>query len=316
MGQKSNTLNQKWLIPILAIVACIIWGTPYKLLKLFYEELSISKEALGNSYSGQILVAVSIRFFIAGILVLIFAKCRKQKIFSLNKKQWGQVLIMGLVSTAISYVFFNIGNVNITSSINASIIGQSGIFFGVLLSCLFYKNEKFTLVKIIAFLLGVGGLIISQLDPANPFVNPFGRFSLMGEGFMIIHGICFAIATMVGKAVSSDLDSFVMTGWNLILGSIMLSIIGIIMGGSIADMTWTLPAVGYLLLLAVASAIPFSIWYWCTQYSEISKLSMYKFLIPVSGSVIGILFGEDFTWTLGVALVMVCGSIIMISKAE
>lgn len=307
--------SHKWLIPMLAITACIIWGTPYKLLKLFYEELSISKELLGAAYSGQILVAVSIRFFIAGILVLIFAKFRKQKIFKLNKKQWRQVLLMGLVSTAISYVFFNIGNVNITSSINASIIGQSGIFFGVLLSCLFYKNEKFTLVKIIAFVLGVGGLIVSQLDPANPFVNPFGRFTLMGEGFMMIHGVCFAVATMVGKAVSSDLDSFVMTGWNLVLGSIILSIIGMFMGGSLL-MSWTLPAVGYLLLLAVASAIPFSIWYWCTQYTEISKLSMYKFLIPVSGSVIGILFGEDFTWTLGVALVMVCISIVMISKAD
>lgn len=307
--------SHKWLIPLLAIAACIIWGTPYKLLKLFYEELSISKELLGAAYSGQILVAVSIRFFIAGILVLLFAKFRKQKIFKLNKKQWRQVLLMGLVSTAISYVFFNIGNVNITSSINASIIGQSGIFFGVLLSCLFYKNEKFTLVKIIAFVLGVGGLIVSQLDPANPFVNPFGRFTLMGEGFMMIHGVCFAVATMVGKAVSSDLDSFVMTGWNLVLGSIILSIIGMFMGGSLL-MSWTLPAVGYLLLLAVASAIPFSIWYWCTQYTEISKLSMYKFLIPVSGSVIGILFGEDFTWTLGVALVMVCISIVMISKAD
>lgn len=307
--------SHKWLIPLLAIVACIIWGTPYKLLKLFYDELSISKDTLGSAYSGQILVAVSIRFFLAGILVLIFAKFRKQKIFKLNKKQWGQVLLMGLVSTAISYVFFNIGNVNITSSINASIIGQSGIFFGVLLSCLFYKNEKFTWVKIIAFILGVAGLIISQLDPANPLVNPFGRFTLTGEGFMMIHGVCFAVATMVGKAVSSDLDSFVMTGWNLILGSIILSIIGMFIGGSLL-MSWTLPAVGYLSLLAVASAIPFSIWYWCTQYTEISKLSMYKFLIPVSGSVIGILFGEDFTWTLGVALIMVCISIVMISKAD
>lgn len=312
---KSNK-SHKWLIPLLAITACIIWGTPYKLLKLFYEELSITKEALGSAYSGQILVAVSIRFFIAGILVLIFAKFRKQKIFKLNKKQWGQVLLMGLVSTAISYVFFNIGNVNISSSINASIIGQSGIFFGVLLSCLFYKNEKFTLVKIIAFVLGLAGLIISQLDPANPLVNPFGRFTLTGEGFMMIHGVCFAVATMIGKSVSSDLDSFVMTGWNLVLGSIMLSIIGMFMGGSLITMSWTIPAAGYLLALAVASAIPFSIWYWCTQYTEISKLSMYKFLIPVSGSVIGILFGEDFTWTLGVALILVCISIIMISKAD
>lgn len=313
---KNKIKSHQWLVPLLAIAACIIWGTPYKVLKLFYEELNISKDSLGSAYSGQILVAVSIRFFIAGILVLIFAKFRKQKIFKLRKKQWGQVLLMGLISTAISYVFFNIGNVNISSSINASIIGQSGIFFGVLLSCIFYKNEKFTWIKILAFVLGVAGLIVSQLNPAAPFKNPFGSFSFMGEGFMIIHGICFAVATMIGKAVSDDLDSFVMTGLNLVTGSIMLFLIGLILGGSPIAMSWNIKAIAYLLLLAVASAIPFSIWYWCAQYMEISKLSMYKFLIPVSGSVIGILFGENFSWNLGVALVMVCSSIIMISRAK
>ena len=312
--KQNKSISHKWLIPLLAILACIIWGTPYKLLKLFYEELNISKDTLGNSYSGQILVAVSIRFFIAGILVLIFAKFRKQKITDLSRLQWGQVLLMGFVSTAVSYVFFNIGNVNISSSINASIIGQSGIFFGVLLSCIFYKNEKFTLMKTVAFILGAAGLVISQLDPNALFSNPFGNFTMMGEGLMIIHGICFAVATMIGKAISSDLDSFVMTGWNLVTGSIMLCIIGLVMGGSFSAMTWNINAAGYLLILAVASAIPFSIWYWCTQYYEISKLSMYKFLIPVSGSVIGILFGEAFTWTLAVSLVLVCSSIIIISK--
>ncbi len=314
MDQTAKSDKLIRFVPLLASVACIIWGTPYKTLKLFYQELHIAKESCGSHYTGQILVAVALRFFLAGVLVLLFAACRKQKIFGLSRKNWGQVALMGLVSTTISYIFFNIGNVNISSSINAAIIGQSGILFGLVLSCIFYKEEKFTLIKILAFALGVIGLLASQVDPKDLLSNPFDRFTFSGEGMMMIHGAVFAIATMIGKKFSGELDSFVMTGWNLVIGSVLLCVTGLLLGGSL-EMDWNLKAFGLLIFLAFASAIPFSLWYWCSQYMEISKLSMYKFLIPVSGSVIGILFGEPFTWTLGVSLACVCASILMIGKS-
>ena len=315
MGDSDKQFKHKWIVPLLASIACIVWGTPYKTLKLFYNELNISKDNYGSHYSGQILVAVALRFLLAGIIVLTFAACRKQKIFDLSRKNWGQVAIMGLVSTTISYIFFNIGNVNISSSINSAIIGQSGILFGVVLSCIFYKDEKFTWLKTLAFTLGVIGLLASQVDPDKLLSNPFSKFTFSGEGMMMIHGVVFAIATMIGKKITGDLDPFIMTGWNLVIGSVLLCITGLILGGSLTSMSWNIKGFGLLIFLAVASAIPFSLWYWCNQYMEVSKLSMYKFLIPVSGSVIGILFGERFTWTLAVSLVCVCASIFMIGKS-
>ena len=130
---------------------------------------------------------------------------------------------------------------------------------------------------------------------------------------MLIHGLIFAIATMAGKRIASGLNSFVMTGWNLVLGSTALCILGSLMGGRLTAFTWNLKAFGILWILAFASAIPFGIWYWCTQYMPVSKLSMYKFLIPISGSVLALFFGEKFTPTLGIGLALVCAAIIWIS---
>ena len=220
---------------------------------------------------------------------------------------------MGLLSTTVSYYFFNIGNVNISSSISASIIGQSGIFFGVILAHFFYRDDRLNWQKCGALILGFIGLVLSQRKPGTPFSELFSGFRLTGEGYMLIHGLIFALATMAGKHIASDLNSFVMTGWNLVLGSAALCVTGMIMGGNPTEFIWGWKAFGILWVLAFASAIPFGIWYWCTQYFPISKLSMYKFLIPISGSVIGLFCGEQFTLTLGIGLVLVCASIIWIS---
>lgn len=310
------TSKQKRLIPLAAILACIIWGTPYKLLKIFYNELQILPERFGEAYNGQMLVAVSMRFFLAGILTLLFAAIKKNQIFKLEKKQWGEVAIMGLLSTTLSYYFFNIGNVNISSSISASIIGQSGIFFGVVLAHFFYKNDKLTWQKWIALLVGFVGMTLSQMKSGSSITSIFTDFNLQGEGYMLIHGLVFAVATMIGKKIASGLNSFVMTGWNLVIGSTALCVVGLFMGGSLNAFSWTWKAFGILIILAFASAIPFGIWYWCTQYMAISKLSMYKFIIPISGSIIALFFGEKFTLTLGIGLVLVCASIIWISVGK
>lgn len=308
--------QQKWRIQLAAIIACIIWGTPFKLLKIFYEELQITRERFGGAYNGQMLIAVSIRFFLAGALLLLFARSRGSAVFRLQKKQWGEAALMGLLSTTISYYFFNIGNVNISSSIAASIIGQSGIFFGVVLAHFFYKDDRLTWQKCVALLLGFAGLLFSQRSPGSSFSEIFGGFSLTGEGFMLLHGLIFSVATMVGKKFTGSLDPFVMTGWNLVIGSVLLGLIGVCMGGSFQAILWTGKAFAILWVLALASAIPFGIWYWCTQYMPVSRLSMYKFLIPISGSVIALFFGETITMTLCIGLALVCISIVWISTGK
>lgn len=313
---KQKQINKNTLIPLAAILACIIWGAPYKLLKVFYNELQITTDRFGSDYNGQMLVAVSIRFFLAGILTLLFASAKKNPVFRLKTKEWGAVAVMGLLSTTLSYYFFNIGNVNISSSISASIIGQSGIFFGVVLAHFFYKNDTLTWQKLLALLIGFVGMTLSQTRPGTSILHVFDGFKLQGEGYMLIHGLVFALATMLGKKIASGINSFVMTGWNLIIGSTALCIVGLLMGGSFLSFQWTWKAFGILWVLAFASAIPFGIWYWCTQYMEISRLSMYKFIIPISGSIIALFFGESFTVTLGIGLLLVCGSIIWISKTD
>lgn len=300
-------------IAVAAVIANIIWGTPFKLIKVMNNEMKISPEIFGNHYLGQVLATISLRFFIAGIMTLIFAKFIKQNIFNIKKRQWREVIIMGLLSTTAAYFFFNIANVNITSTINSTILAQSTIFFAAILAHFTYKNDKLTPIKVIGLVIGFMGLIISQLTGGVRLSDMFS-FSLTGEGFMLIYGLLAALATMLAKRIGSTLNSFVMTGWNLIIGSLGLYIIGFLMGGRLSAINWTVTGGALLIILAAASAIPFSLWYWAAQYGNLGEITVYKFIMPISGSILAVLLGESFTASLMVGLALVCLSIILINR--
>ncbi|EME7220871.1 DMT family transporter [Enterococcus faecium] len=300
-------------ITLAAIVANIIWGTPFKLIKVMNDEMGISKEAFGNDYSGQVLTTISIRFFIAGIMTLIFATFIRQNIFKVNKVQWKEVIIMGLLSTTAAYFFFNIGNVNISSTINSTILAQSTIFFAAIFAHFAYKNDKLSFAKVLGLIIGFAGLIISQLT-GETNLNDMFTFSMTGEGFMLIYGLLAALATMLAKKIGSTLNSFVMTGWNLIIGSIFLYLIGFCMGGRLMTINWNAIGIILLIILAAASAIPFSLWYWAAQYGNLSEITVYKFIMPISGSILAVFLGEKFTISLATGLVLVCLSIVLINR--
>lgn len=301
------------VITVAAIVTNIIWGTPFKLIKIMNEEMGISKDAFGDDYLGQVLATISVRFLLAGIMTLIFAMVIGQKIFQVKKNQWTEVVIMGLVSTTAAYFFFNIGNVNISSTINSTILAQSTIFFAVILAHFTYKSDRLTPIKAIALFIGFAGLIISQLTGGVKIQDMFS-FTLTGEGFMLIYGLLAALATMLAKKIGSSLNSFVLTGWNLVIGSLVLYLLGFIMGGRLSAINWTVTGVILLVILAAASAIPFSLWYWCAQYANLGELSVYKFIMPISGSILAVIYGERFTTPLAIGLALVCLSIILMNK--
>jgi EamA-like transporter family. len=131
---------------------------------------------------------------------------------------------------------------------------------------------------------------------------------------MLIYGLLAALATMLAKRIGSTLNSFVMTGWNLIIGSLGLYIIGFIMGGRLSAINWTVTGGALLIILAAASAIPFSLWYWAAQYGNLGEITVYKFIMPISGSILAVLLGETFTASLMVGLALVCLSIILINR--
>ena len=294
---------------LIAIFCNILWGTAFPVLKIVYAEMGIVSSDLGGT-----ITFISLRFLLAGILVFIFGLFTKAPLFKLTKSQFALIVILGLFNTTLQYFFFNIG-VNNTPGIKASILGQVGIFFSVVLAHFVYKNDKLSIRKILGLCLGFLGLILVNLNKGNEGLL---NFTLLGEGFMIFSGIVSSLAMFIAKKIGKELPSIVYTSWQMIIGAILLFFLGHFMGGNVTSLHFTPLSTVLFLYLALLSSVAFCLWYYILQYRKIGEISLYKFSVPVSGTLLTALFvpGESLMPIHLVALILVSIGIVIVNKQK
>ncbi len=297
------------LTSLIAIFCNILWGTAFPVLKIVYTEMGIMSSDLGGT-----ITFISLRFLLAGIFIFVFGLFTGAPMFKLNKAQLMLITILGLFNTTFQYFLFNIG-VNNTSGIKASILGQVGIFFSVVLAHFVYKDDRLNLRKILGLSLGFLGLILVNLNKGNEGLL---SFSLLGEGFMILSGIVSSLAMFLAKKIGKELPSIVYTSWQMIIGSILLFFVGNLMGGSIDSLHFTPLSIVLFIYLALLSSVAFCLWYYILQYRKIGEISLYKFFVPVSGTLLTALFvpGEKLMPIYIVALILVSLGIIIVNHKK
>ncbi len=291
----------------IALLCCILWGTPYPTLKIIYKEMGIASSNLADN-----ITLISLRFILAGVFLFVFGMVKQVQFFKLKSAHIRSILFLGLFNTTLQYFFFNIG-INNTSGIKASILGQSSIFLAIVLAHFLDKNDKLNFKKAIGLLLGFGGLILINLDHGR---SGLLSFSFLGEGFMIISGLTSALSMFIAKRIGEELPSLVFTAWQMFLGAILLFFTGLFMGGNPFSLHFTPLAAGLLIYLSLVSSIAFYLWYSLLQYRAISELSMFKFIIPITGSLLTGIFipGELLLPVHFIALLLVCIGIIIVNK--
>jgi len=291
----------------IAIFCNILWGTAFPALKIVYAQMHIESSDLGGT-----ITFISLRFLLAGLILFVFGLLTKAPLFMVNKKQLLLIIILGLFNTTLQYFFFNIG-VNNTPGIKASILGQFGIFFSVILAHFVYKDDKLSYRKIFGLVLGLSGLILVNLSKSTEGLL---HFTLLGEGFMILSGIVSSLAMFVAKRIGKELPSIVYTSWQMIIGSILLFLVGHFMGGRISNLHFTTTSLVLFIYLSLLSSIAFCLWYYILQYRKIGEISFYKFFVPVSGTILTALFvpGEKLLPIYVIALLLVSVGIIIVNR--
>lgn len=302
------TKSQLFLVTSLIAIFCnILWGTAFPALKIVYAQMHIASHDLGGT-----ITFISLRFLLAGLILFFFGLFTQAPLFKINSKQFLLILILGLFNTTLQYFFFNIG-VNNTPGIKASILGQFGIFFSVIMAHFIYKDDKLNLNKILGLGLGFLGLILVNLHKGE--MNLL-HFSLLGEGFMLLSGVVSGLSMFIAKKLGKALPALVYTSWQMLTGSILLLVVGLLMGGDLTTLHFTPLSFGLFLYLSLLSSVAFCLWYTILQYRKVGEISLYKFFVPVSGTLLTALFvpGEELMPIYLVALFLVCLGIIIVNR--
>ena len=293
-----------------AIFCCVLWGSASPAIKIAYELFQISP---GDTASRIMLAGA--RFMIAGAMTIAFGSLLARKFLMPKKASWKNVLILSLVQTVGQYYFFFMALAN-TSGVRGSIINASGNFIAILFAVYIFHFEKMTVKKLAGCLVGFAGILL--ILGGGQALMEGGRVTLAGEGAMLAADFFYAASGCLIKIFSRDENPVALSGYQFLIGGVILYAIGSLMGGHLVF--YTTSCALNLLYMGFISAGAYTLWGVLLKYNPVSRVSILGFVNPVMGVLLSALFlgegREAFSLTGLFALLLVSAGIVIVNTSE
>lgn len=293
MREQGAGLARQLYIP--AVLCTALWGSAAPCIKKGYLLFGIGA---GQAFP-QLLFA-GWRFALAGLLVLLVARCKGRRIVP-RRTEWRPILWLSLFQSMIQYVCYYIG-LSATTGTKGAVLSGTQSFFALILAHLCLKNDKLDRNKALGCALGFAGVLVLGMGGLN-------SFSLVGDGLVLLSAASAGAGALVSRIFTPGRDPMLLTGWQLLIGGLFLLAVGTAGGGRLTAVT--LPGVLLLGYMIVLSAAAFTIWTALLGKFPVGKVSLFGFLIPVFGTVFSALVLREnvFTPRNMAALALVSGGI-------
>ncbi|MBQ2298196.1 MAG: DMT family transporter [Bacteroidaceae bacterium] len=292
-----------WVV-VFALTAAVAWGWAYPLIKLGFEAFSITSDMTGSK-----MLFAGIRFALSGLIVLAFARGAHRRLTVSGMGGWLYVLTFSLMNTTLHYACFYIG-LSHSAGARAAVFNSLGVFMLVLLACAFFKTDRLSMRKVVGCAVGFAGVVVLNFGGGES-----GQFTLLGDGMIILNALCSAVAGLMTRGLGRYTDVFVGTGYSLAIGGVLLVIPGLLMGGTLPQVTGT--GLLILFLLIAISTIGFTLYNKLLSCNPVGKVAIFNSLIPVVGAVTSCLcLHEPFYIKYVLAVLLSAGGIYIINRGK
>ena len=301
--KKDNILKKTWVMVLLASLCQALWGVVFPVIKKRYELFSIFGV-------GSTLLFASIRFMIAGVILLLLDTFMEKRFPVLDKKGYASVFMLGTIQTGLAYAFQYIAMIS-ASSINCSILNGTGVIFSTIIAHFISKDDKMNGRKALGGVLGFIGVLVCFL-----WGGKLEGFSLKGEGLMLLSILTFVTGTNLSRIVTTGIKSVVVSGYNLLVGGAELFILSLFLGGRIGN--GGLYGIMCLVFLSLTSCVCLYLWTALSSANSVSKVAVFQCINPITGAIAAsLLLGENvFQPKYIVSVLLVVISIIIITKGR
>lgn len=301
-GVSANIFHSPAGAAILALLSATGWGMAYPLIKLGFAAFDIAPDMPGSK-----LLFAGVRFFVSGLIILAVASFRRMDFSVSRPSAWLYIFVFSLVNTTLHYAFFYFGLSHCTGA-RASVINSAGVFALVILACVFFRSERMTAVKAAGCLLGICGIAVMNLGS-----QASGRFTLGGDGMILLNAMCSAAAGLMTRGLGKRVDVFVGTGYSLAAGGAMLVLTGLASGGTLG--VPGAEGIAVLLGLICISTVSFSLYNKLLTCNPIGKIAIFNSLIPVVGVLSScLILHETFYLKYAIAALLAAAGIYVINK--
>lgn len=307
MIKQEQFLTKTIVVWLGAMLCCALWGSAFPCIKIGYRLFDISSDAVAT----QILFA-GLRFTLAGLIALAIGSALNRRWLIPKKGSGSKIVKLCMLQTVVQYLFFYVGLAH-TSGVRASIIEGVNVFIAILVASLIFHQEPLTARKMIGSMIGFAGVVLVNLT-GNAGA---GGSALLGDGCILLSTVAYAFSSVCLKRYSREEDPVVLSGWQFVLGGLIMIVCGLLFGGRLE--TENPSGIAMLIYLAIVSAVAYSLWGMLLKYNPISRVAVFGFMNPVFGVILSAIFLQEAD-SLGVmciiSLVLVCSGIYIVNRGE
>ncbi|MDO4188438.1 MAG: EamA family transporter [Lachnospiraceae bacterium] len=304
-SDKNAFLTKTPVVIIGAFICCFLWGSAFPCIKIGYSLFDISSS---DTYT-QILFA-GIRFILAGFLALLFGSFLSRTILIPKKTSITKIFNLSMLQTVAQYILFYIGLAH-TTGVRSSIVEGTNVFVAIVVASLIFKQEDLTIKKMVGSTVGFAGVVLVSTFGAQFTTGNY----LFGDLLVFLSTFAYAFSSVLLKRYSKEENPVILSGYQFIVGGIIMTIIGLICGGKLTNVT--LNGIFMLLYLALVSAVAYSLWGILIKHNPISKVAVFGFINPVCGVILSAILlneGSSLSIMSFVSLGLVCLGIYIVNK--
>ncbi len=275
-----NKITSLPVVFLLAMLSCFLWGSATPAIKIGYEMFGIA-----SSDTISIILFAGIRFFLAGILVILVQSVMAGTFIRPEKGSFPSIFKLSLAQTMIQYFCFYVGLAHTTGVTGTILSGTSG-FFSIILASVLFRYEKLTLPKVIGCLMGLLGVVVMNVSLSG---GVSFHFALNGEFLVLLSAISLAVSGILSKKYSKRFSVVMLSGYQFMVGGLLMIIVGLVLGGRIS-IPGNFSAYILLLYMALISAVAYSVWGILLKYNPVSRVTIFNFLTPLFGVLLSAIF--------------------------
>jgi len=254
------------------IALTIVWGTNWPLFPYAVREVSVW------TFRGVAMAG-------AGLSLLLIARIRGVPM-TIPRRYWKTVFL----ATTFYLVIWNVASTYaavLIPSGQAAVLGFTMPLWGALIAWAVF-GERLNARLLLAVALGGIGVTLLMVPSFRAYAA-----APLGLACGLLSAIGWAIGTMILKRGNVQVPVLVLTGWQLLLGSIPISIVALIIG----DGQWFMPSMQSIVVIVWITLIPMCIgnvcWFAIVGLLPANIAGLSSVLVPVVAMVSGaIVHGE------------------------
>jgi drug/metabolite transporter (DMT)-like permease len=274
------------VIAAMVLVVVLLWSFNFIAAKITVRHLSSAAMASFRVLLGGI-VMLPVYFSCSRFAAFADARKTRQRGFSLGDL-W-TFLYLGFFGVIVNQMCFTIGVAHTSVSHAAVIVGMGPIY--TLGLAVLFRVERATWRKVTGMAIALTGVAVLASENGMSLHSS----SLFGDAVAITGAIGFATYTVLGRQVAGKYDALTMITFNHIVGATLVLPFAIheIRVLQLLTMWRSIPWPSWAALLYMAifsSAVAYLLYFWLLRYLEASQLSAFTYLLPVTATILGILW--------------------------